>query len=200
MGGQRGQTAPPDTKNREGEQKSGRGKRGKGKKKEGKEEKREKGRKKREKEKRKGKRKRERKREKGKERKREEKKGEREEKGERKRGKKGNEFCVKVITKLREFSIKIPKSSSFWGGHIPPQAPPPCARKRAIGANAPPGSSPTLPPRTVRAGYAPGTDSLTNDSTSGFSFLFFFFNVLSCFFNCLLPNHGIAWSVWRNPP
>ena len=40
------------------------------------------------------------------------------------------------------------------GGHIPPQTPPP-ARKRAIGANAPPGSSPTLPPRTVRAGYAP---------------------------------------------
>ena len=86
MGGQGGQTAPPDTKNREGEQKSGRGKRGKGKKKEGKEEKREKGRKKREKEKRKGKRKRGRKREKGKERKREQKKGE---KGERKRGKKG---------------------------------------------------------------------------------------------------------------
>ena len=84
-----GQTAPPDTKNREGEQKLGRGKRGKGKKKEGKEEKREKGRKKREKEKRKGKRKRGRKREKGKERKREEKKGEKgrkggEEKGERK--------------------------------------------------------------------------------------------------------------------
>ena len=80
-------------------------------------------------------------------------KGKREGKGERKRGKKGT-FCVKVITKLREFSIKIPKSSSFWGGHIPPQTPP-CARKRAIGANAPPGSSPTLPPRTVMAGYAP---------------------------------------------
>ena len=46
---------------------------------------------------------------------------------------------------MREFSIKIPKSSSFWGGLIPPQTPP-CARKRAIGANAPPGSSPTLPP------------------------------------------------------
>ena len=46
---------------------------------------------------------------------------------------------------MREFSIKIPKSSSFWGGHIPPSDTP-CARKRAIGANAPPGSSPTLPP------------------------------------------------------
>ena len=51
-------------------------------------------------------------------------KGKREEKGERKRGKKGNEFCVKVITKLREFSIKIPKSSSFWGGTSPLRHPP----------------------------------------------------------------------------
>ena len=91
-GGQGGQTAPPDTKTREGEQKSGRGKRGKGKKKEGKEEKREKGRKKREKEKRKGKRKRGRKREKGKERKREEKKREKGRKGgEEKGGRKGRE-------------------------------------------------------------------------------------------------------------
>ena len=159
MGGQGGQTAPPDTKNREGEQKSGRGKRGKGKKKEGKEEKREKGRKKREKEKRKGKRKRGRKREKGKERKREEKKGKREEKGRGKGGKKGI-FCVKVITKLREFSIKIPKSPASEGGTSPQT--PPCARKRkrTIGANAPPGSSPTLPPRTVRAGYAPGPNQI----------------------------------------
>ena len=89
-GGAGGADCPPDTKNREGEQKSGRGKRGKGKKKEGKEEKREKGRKKREKEKRKGKRKRGRKREKGKERKREEKKGEKGRKGgEEKGGRKG---------------------------------------------------------------------------------------------------------------
>ena len=145
MGGQEGQTAPPDTKNREGEQKSGRGKKG-GKERKKRERKRKEKREGRRERKRKGKGKgkgeeKEKKERKGKEKRR---KGKREEKGRGKGGKKGT-FCVKVITKLREFSIKIPKSSSFWGGHIPPQTPP-CARKRAIGANAPPGSSPTLPP------------------------------------------------------
>ena len=90
MGG-RGADCPPDTKNREGEQKSGRGKRGKGKKKEGKEEKREKGRKKREKEKRKGRRKR------GRKRKRKGKEKRREERGKGKKRGRGT-FCAYVRT------------------------------------------------------------------------------------------------------
>ena len=87
-GGQGGQTAPPDTKNRKGEQKSGRGKRGKGKKKEGKEEKRE-GRREREKEREKEKGKKKRKR-KGKEKRREE-RGKGKKRGRGKGGRKGRE-------------------------------------------------------------------------------------------------------------
>ena len=51
-------------------------------------------------------------------------KGKREEKGERKRGKKGNEFCVKVITKLREFSIKFQNLPASEGGTSPLRHPP----------------------------------------------------------------------------
>ena len=48
---------------------------------------------------------------------------------------------LKVFTKLRHSVFKIQKSSSFWGGHIPPHTHP-CARKRAIGADAPPNYPP----------------------------------------------------------
>ena len=54
----------------------------------------------------------------------------------------GIEFCVKVITKLREFSIKIPNLPASEGGTSPLRHPSVCA----IGDNVPPGSSPTLPP------------------------------------------------------
>ena len=152
-GGAGGADCPP------GHQKSGRrAKIGKGKKGERKEKKRERKRKeKREgrrerKRKRKGKRKRGRKREKGKERKREEKKGEKgrkggEEKGEEREEKRkkmlinimfhrylnisnGMNFCVKVITKLREFSIKNSKIFQLLRGAHPPSDTPLCAQAR----------------------------------------------------------------------
>ena len=53
-------------------------------------------------------------------------------------------------------------------GGTSPLRTPPCARKHAIGANAPPGSSPTLPPpRTVRAGYAPADQHSAAISVQG---------------------------------
>ena len=107
MGGQGGQTAPPDTKNREGEQKSGRGKRGKGKKKEGKEEKREGRRERKRKGKGKGKgEEKEKKERKGKEKRR---KGKRKEKG----GKRGKEREEKRKKKLNGLTfcayVRTPK-------------------------------------------------------------------------------------------
>ena len=120
MGGPVGDRLPPTLKIRKGRKKSGRerkGKRGKKGRREGKREGKE--------------RKKKQKKEKGRKKREEEREREKEEEW------KGNKhcfnrnmnindinFCLEVFTKLHKFSIKIPKSSSFWGGHIPLKHPP----------------------------------------------------------------------------
>ena len=69
-------------------------------------------------------------------------------------------ISLEVFTKLHKFSIKIQKSSRFWGGHIPLRhaPPPPPPPVYALGTDAPPGNFPNLaapfPPSPRQLGLA----------------------------------------------
>ena len=155
MGGQGGQTAPPDTKNREGEKKIGKGRRGKGKEKEEKKGRREKkkGRKK-EKRRKKG-----RKREEGRER-----------EGKQRKKRKGrgiNTVLIEIwriimtwilprsIHQIARIQYKNSKIFQLLRGAHPPYKNPPVRASAHLALTRHWETSPVLPPRTVRAGYAP---------------------------------------------